>query len=302
VTANSGTSPAPFPDPPKIALVVDSSTEINELLDGVFASENWSVQRVSDHDAALTAIAAKPFDLIILESKKLSAENLEVVHKIRAARPHARIIILADQFTPGDVLSAMREGAFSYFCGPFEHTALVEMVHEAMDAPCWDDGIEVLSGSPNWVSLAARCDVETAHRLVQFLRSARDPRFPEAAREPVIAAFREILLNAMEYGGHFDASHYVEISFIRASHAIALRIKDPGEGFSLHELRHAAVNSPAGDLVSHVIAREEQGMRPGGFGLLFAKKQVDDLIYNEKGNEVLLIKYINPTATPAANA
>jgi CheY-like chemotaxis protein/anti-sigma regulatory factor (Ser/Thr protein kinase) len=277
--------------------VVDSGTEVNKLLDGVFESENWKVQRVADNEAALAAATASPFDLIIIESKQLTPENLQIVHKIRAAYPHTRLIILADQFTTGDVLSAMREGAFSYFSGPFEHEALVEMVREAMESPCWDDGIEVLSGTSAWVSLAARCDIETAHRLVQFLRSAKDSRFPDAAREPVIAAFREILMNAMEYGGHFDPSHYVEISFIRGSHAIALRIKDPGQGFSLEELRHAAINSPAGDLFSHVAVREEQGMRPGGFGLLFAKKQVDDLIYNEKGNEVLLIKYINPPAS-----
>ena len=290
-------SPATSPAPQRIALVVDSGTEVNKLLDGVFESENWKVQRVADNEAALAAATASPFDLIIIESKQLTPENLQIVHKIRAAYPHTRLIILADQFTTGDVLSAMREGAFSYFSGPFEHEALVEMVREAMESPCWDDGIEVLSGTSAWVSLAARCDIETAHRLVQFLRSAKDSRFPDAAREPVIAAFREILMNAMEYGGHFDPSHYVEISFIRGSHAIALRIKDPGQGFSLEELRHAAINSPAGDLFSHVAVREEQGMRPGGFGLLFAKKQVDDLIYNEKGNEVLLIKYINPPAS-----
>jgi anti-sigma regulatory factor (Ser/Thr protein kinase) len=75
----------------------------------------------------------------------------------------------------------------------------------------------------------------------------------------------------MEYGGQFDPNHYVEVSFIRASHAIALRIKDPGPGFSIEELRHAAVSSPAGDLFSHVPVREEKGLRPGGFGLLMAK-------------------------------
>jgi anti-sigma regulatory factor (Ser/Thr protein kinase) len=91
----------------------------------------------------------------------------------------------------------------------------------------------------------------------------------------------------------------VEISYIRASRAVALRIKDPGQGFSLEELQHAAINSPAGDPLSHFAVREEQGLRPGGFGLLLAKKQVDDLIYNEKGNEVLLIKYINPLPSQA---
>jgi anti-sigma regulatory factor (Ser/Thr protein kinase) len=237
--------------------------------------------------------------LIITGSKNRCTEDLEVVHKIRAARPHARLIILADKFTPGDVLDAMREGAFSYFSGPFEHAALVEMVRQAMDSPCWDDGIEVLSGTPAWVRLAARCDVETANRLIQFLHGAKDPSIPEADRDAVVSAFREILLNAMEHGGHFDPSHYVEISFIRASRAVALRVKDPGQGFSLEELRHAAINSPAGDPLSHFAVREQQGLRPGGFGLLLAKNQVDDLIYNEKGNEVLLIKYINPLPSQA---
>jgi anti-sigma regulatory factor (Ser/Thr protein kinase) len=43
--------------------------------------------------------------------------------------------------------------------------------------------------------------------------------------------------------------------------------------------------------VAHAVARAEQGLRPGGFGLLLAGKIVDELIYNERGNEVLLVKY-----------
>jgi hypothetical protein len=34
-------------------------------------------------------------------------------------------------------------------------------------------------------------------------------------------------------------------------------------------------------------------MRPGGYGLLVARGAVDELIYNEIGNEVLLIKYVD---------
>ena len=36
------------------------------------------------------------------------------------------------------------------------------------------------------------------------------------------------------------------------------------------------------------------GIRPGGFGVLLTKKLVDDLIYSEQGNDVLLIKYLDP--------
>lgn len=68
-------SPASAPASQRIALVVDSGTEINELLDGVFASENWSVQRVPDNDAALATAAANPFDLIAVHTGRRSERH-----------------------------------------------------------------------------------------------------------------------------------------------------------------------------------------------------------------------------------
>jgi anti-sigma regulatory factor (Ser/Thr protein kinase)/CheY-like chemotaxis protein len=282
----------------KTALVVESGRDIDELLTSVLASEGWRIQRVVDNQHLLALARAKPFDLIVTGRKTHLAEDVELLRKIRSARPHVRLIILTDKFTPGDVIAAMREGAFSYFSAPFDASELAEMVRAAMAEPCWDDGIEVLSGTPEWISLTARCDLATADRLVQFLHGVRDPSIPEAEKDQVIVAFREILINAMEHGGHFDASQHVEISFIRARRAIACRVKDHGKGFSLEELRHAAAGSSPGDLFSHATVRDEKGMRPGGFGILLAKKLVDELIYNEKGNEVVLVKYLDPPKTP----
>ena len=293
MTPCGGASPAPSSASQKTALVVDSGPELNELLDSVFAREGWSVQRVPDNQTVLALAAANPFDLIITGRKTSGPEDLELLHKIRSARPHLRLIILVDEWTPGDVIGAMREGAFSYFSGPFQHSAIIDMVRAAMAAPCWDDGIEVLSATTEWVRVTARCDVGTANRLVEFLRAVRNPDIPE----DIISAFREILLNAMEHGGHFDPSQHVEISFVRGRGAVACRVKDPGKGFSLEELRHAAINSPPGDLFSHVAVRDAKGLRPGGFGLLLAKNLVDELIYNEKGDEVLLVKYLRPPAS-----
>jgi anti-sigma regulatory factor (Ser/Thr protein kinase) len=92
----------------------------------------------------------------------------------------------------------------------------------------------------------------------------------------------------------------VEISFLHSRRAVACRVKDPGQGFSLEELHHAAKDKSAEDLFSLVAVREEKGLRPGGFGMLLAKKFVDELIYNEKGNEVLLVKYLDRQAKSAA--
>jgi anti-sigma regulatory factor (Ser/Thr protein kinase) len=39
--------------------------------------------------------------------------------------------------------------------------------------------------------------------------------------------------------------------------------------------------------------REEKGLRPGGLGILMTQQLVDELIYNEKHNEVLFVKYLD---------
>src|SRR5262249_37157200 len=166
----------------------------------VLMSEGWNIQRVPDNQAILSLAMANPFDLIITASNSTGHEDLQLLRKIRAVRPHMRIIILTNEWTPGDVVAAMQEHAFSYFSGPFEHAALAEMVRWAMASPCWDDGIEVFSATPESVLLRARCDVATANRLVQFLRGAKDPEIPEADRADIAFAFREILMNAMEHG------------------------------------------------------------------------------------------------------
>jgi len=189
------------------------------------------------------------------------------------------------------VLNSIRERAFSYFARPFSSEALAEIVSLAMTAPFWDDGIEILSATTDWVRLAVRCDLVTAERLTQFYRETSD--LPEVETEQVAMAFREILLNAIEHGGKFNPFQHVEVSYVRTRRMVLCKVKDPGTGFSLEELKHAALTNPPNEPFRHLAEREVADMRPGGYGILMAKGLVDDLLYNQQGNEVLLIKYLN---------
>jgi anti-sigma regulatory factor (Ser/Thr protein kinase) len=74
---------------------------------------------------------------------------------------------------------------------------------------------------------------------------------------------------------------------------VKCRISDPGEGFTLDDIPHSAIANPADNPVRHLDYREEHGMRPGGFGVMLAQGLVDQLVYNEQGNEVVLIKYLD---------
>jgi CheY-like chemotaxis protein len=281
------------------ALIVDSSPEINQLLRNLLDDQEWKVQFARDNQDALQLAREQAFDLIITGERTSCKEDIELLRRMRLVRPHTRLMILTEQFVPGDILNSIREHAFSYFARPFSTERLAEIICVAMNEPCWDDGIEILSATRNWVRLCVRCDVLTANRLIQFFREASD--LPDAETEEVATAFREILLNAIEHGAHFDPAKFAEVSYLRTRRMVLCRVKDPGMGFSLEELKHAASGNPDEDPFQHMLEREARGLRPGGYGILMAKKLVDDLVYNDKGNEVLLIKYLEPSASVSAS-
>lgn len=274
----------------KTALVVESTPEFTTEV--LAALPDWKIECVADNFAALKSVRQRAFDLVITGEKTSGKDDVELLRKIRAVRPHTRLIILTNESTPLDVIDAMRDGAFSYFSTPFLPRSFAEMVRLAAEEPCWDDGIELLSSTPEWVRLMARCEKKTADRLLQFFHEMVD--LPESERDKVGAAFHELLMNAIEHGGRFDPTQYVEISYVRARHALICRIKDPGEGFSVEEVKHAAIANPPDDPLRHQSYRDAKGLRPGGFGILLTRHLVDEVLYDQKGNGVLLIKYLAP--------
>jgi len=280
----------------RAALIVDDDPQIKALLVRVLEKPSWAIQHAVDNRAAFLLAQRKTFDLILTSQKTSGRDDVELLRKIRKVRPHTRLIILTDQSTPADVIEAMRESAFSYFSKPISMDSLAAMIRIAIEEPCWDDGIEVVSATSEWIRILARCDLKTADRVLQFLDEFAE--LPESERHAVGMAFREMLLNAIEHGGKFDPSQHVQIGYVRARHMVTCRISDPGDGFTLDEIPHAAVANPSGDPVRHIGYREAQGMRPGGFGVMLAQKLVDELIYSQDGNEVLLIKYIDIKVAP----
>lgn len=285
---------------PKAALLIGDDPEVKAALSIILAPEGWTLEQSGNLDDALAMAKAKQFDLIVTSRETSGKEDVEFLRRLRRVKPHTRMIILTDESTPQDVIASMREHAFGYLSKGFSMETLADTVRTVLETPTWDDGIEIVSATPNLITLALRCRMVTAERLLQFMREIAD--LPDEERYSVGMAFREMLLNAMEHGGNFDPEKYVEICYVRTRHMVMARIKDPGDGFTLDEVKHAAIGNPPDDPIAHVIRRNAEGMRPGGYGVMLTKNLVDELIYGEKGNEVLLVKYLPGFEAPTPSA
>ncbi len=275
---------------PRRLLVFDADRALHELLATTLSRPGRSIQNAYDRREAIQALRDSACDLVLAGQGSSGDDGLKLLRSARAIRPEARVI-LAGGRDPARVLAAIRGRAFAYFHKPVAAGPLSDMVQLALDATAWRDDIRVTSARPQWITLAVRSKLDAAERTTQFIREMLADLEPQKA-EDMAAAFRELLINAMEYGGKSEARKRVRASLLRTSRAVVAHIADPGKGFSLESLPHAAISNPDDSPIKHVEYREEHGKRAGGFGILMARSLVDELVYNERGNAVLAVKYL----------
>ena len=278
-------------------LVVDDDEHLRTVLATLLEAAGHSVATADDGAAALERLGREKFDLMVLDVWMPRMTGLEVLARIKALPAPPKVIMLTADDTPDTLLGALREQAYTYLSKPFDPDTLLGRVDEALGARPETLPIEVLSARPSWVELLVPCQLEVADRIQGFLKRL-EADLPEDVRESVGMAFRELLLNAIEWGGKLDPNRKVRIAYLRTPRLLLYRIADPGAGFRFEGLDHSALSNPAEKPLQHIETRQQKGLRAGGFGILMSKAMVDELLYNEAQNEVVFVKYLD-TKKPA---
>ena len=121
------------------------------------------------------------------------------------------------------------------------------------------------------VMTAVLTDIDLAEtQVLRYLTAHKIGVDPFAIR----ILLREALANAIMHGSDGDDARTVEMKLSCSPEAVRLTVMDEGQGFSPEEL-------PDFDL-----------LQESGRGLALMRIYADDVIYNEKGNCVTMIKSI----------
>ena len=279
--------------PVRHVLVVDDDRAFRHAVAALLQKVGYGTAQAGDGIDALAQLRHDRVDLVLLDIGLPGMNGLEVLAEARRLPAPPRIVIITSDDTPGALMASFRGQADRFVRKPITPQRIVEVVKEVLAvSPAAALPIEVVSATPEWVELVAPCSLDVADRIHEFVMNL-DADVPEDTRESVGQAFRELLTNAIEWGGRLDPSQQVRISCLRTRRMRLYRIADPGEGFDLATLPHAAVSNSSDDPLGHARVREGLGLRPGGLGLLLSRALVDEVIYNEKHNEVVLVKHLD---------
>ncbi|HEY7497290.1 MAG TPA: ATP-binding protein [Vicinamibacterales bacterium] len=272
-------------------LVIGNDSALTGALRASHHMKSHEVETCDGQFHAALLVRSRGYDVVITDRAAAPADDLELVRELTKLRPGLRAIVVAPSLSSTDVISALRQQVYACFTRPVDYEELADLARGAIEDPDWRNAIQVVSGLPYWITLRVTCRLVTADRLTRFM-TEHQSNMPSAERDLLITAFREMLLNAMEHGAGFDAEKVIEVTAAQTARALVFHFRDPGDGFDRDDLSHAAATSSPDDVIKSALQRAEDGRRPGGFGMLIVRQIVDELVYNERGNEVLMIKHL----------
>lgn len=109
-------------------LVVDDEPALREALQSSLEFEGYKVVTANDGQQALDALAAEPYDAVLLDVMMPRLDGLTACRRLRGSGNHVPVLMLTARDAVGDRVSGLDAGADDYLVKPFELDELLARV------------------------------------------------------------------------------------------------------------------------------------------------------------------------------
>lgn len=276
----------------KRILIVEDEPPIRKLLVKIFSRiKEYQVADAGDGVEALELFEKEgPFDLVISDIQMPRMNGEELVGQILDRWPSTAILMLTAQRSDQSIVRCLQRGALDYLTKPLEVARLIRAVDRAFDRrehlPRDLGPLDVKSDVRGWVELTAPSHFEYVERFQRFMQQLYATELSREEQEDIHVAINEIGQNAVEWGNRQDASKRIHLSYCLFHDRVVFKVEDEGEGFDVQKLK-----DPSRDPLAHIMERMSAGKRMGGYGVFMTKNIMDEVVYSERGNVVVMTKY-----------
>jgi DNA-binding NarL/FixJ family response regulator len=271
----------------RILMIDPEEHLLKTLLGAPVLAGHEMVAAAGDVDA-LRRLRFGAFDVVLTSPATTVEEDLVLLDEIRRIRPGVRTIVLTERAAREDVIAALSARVFALFSRPFDAGDIAAMVSAAAASAPGHEGILILSAVPDWVAVRLDCSLLTAERLLRFISELRS-EVPGTDREGLLLAYREVLLSAIDHGAGRASGKLVDVAAVRTRRAIVFYVSSAGVGFDVPRLPSGIAQD--GTVLPELAWHGDELGGAEAYRLLVARAIVDEMIYNERADEVILIKH-----------
>jgi two-component system, OmpR family, response regulator len=270
-------------------LVVEDDRDLCNLLSTLLDVEGYKTDTACDGGNIVERVATERPDAVVLDVMLPGRSGFDICRDLKFRRDTNLIPIVMLTAMQGEDAeqSGLRVGANRYLSKPFEPDDLLNGIREALD-----HRRQLEAGRTHTaIEIQMNSDQRNREQLNDLLSELflLTPLTEEEVGRIRYAAL-EMIENAMEWGNGRRSDLMVTVAYEVTDDQVKFVITDQGQGFDPKTLEHAACDD---DPCKHMCVREKLGLRDGGFGMMIARGIMDEVRYNERGNQVTLIKHFD---------
>ena len=271
--------------------MVEDEADVRAVLARVLEAAGYLVDTAADGAAAVARVKAQRPDAVLLDVMLPGLSGFEVCQELKFHRDTNLIPIL--MMTARSDVESRRKGlwvgANAYLTKPFESADLLAALRRTLE--------HRRELTEHQVHTRVELCMESDGRLREQLNDLLSELFlftplTEADVHRIRYAVMEMTDNAIEWGNRRRKELTVRVAYEVTDRFVKFVITDEGPGFNPQRLPHAATDN---DPVAHLSIRETLGLRDGGFGIMISRGMVDEVHYNQTGNQVTLVKRFGPS-------
>jgi len=114
-------------------VIVDDEARMAAVVAMALGRDGYECTTCASAAAALAAIDSHGADVVVTDLKMPDMDGIELLRRLRAARPALPVILLTAHGSVPSAVAAMREGAFDYVAKPFDNDELRALVARAVE-------------------------------------------------------------------------------------------------------------------------------------------------------------------------
>lgn len=288
-------------------LVVDDEESVRTILAKFLYNEGYEPIEATQGEQAIELYRMTKPSLVISDIMMPKMDGLTLLQELRKIDPNAIVILMTGYGSEEVLLKALRGGAINYFRKPFIFQEMIDFVKHVLAHRTEIDTSQFFSSHLVEETKTFIFNTEDTDILPIINQITVHLKNLVTASEIVNlkVGIEEMITNAIEHGnlgitfemkneaikkgkwGNLlqsklsDGSNYSKKVFIQSElkeKRFIIKIRDEGQGFDWHKLPQLTAEA----LLAY-----------NGRGIFLTKIYFDELLYNEKGNEVTLIKYGN---------
>jgi two-component system OmpR family response regulator len=275
---------------PRTVLIVDDERDTNDILAAMTSARGFRPIQLFAGSQVFDAVREHAPDLILLDLMLPDIHGFDICDRLKRNRETNLIpvIMVTALHDANHRAAGVRVGANGYLTKPFTPDQLYAAIDAALG---WRKEHES-RGSTGEINFDVRSESTYLQQVNDMLADLfAHTSLTERQIKDLRQAVMEMGGNAIEWGHRKNADLVLQITYRIDPEAVTLIIRDQGPGFNPRQLPHAASDE---DPIGHLDIRNNLGIREGGFGIMLARGLVDEFSYNDKGNEVTLIKRFLP--------